>query len=142
MEPVSLTLGAIAAALVAKAADKTAERAVEGSAGVLKRFVGWLRERFSADAEQEGAAALARVEDAPDSPSRLRELAEVLDRRAHADAGFGSELKSLVDETQASGVDVGSIVQTAWGNQNVQTAGVVGSEITVNYGQPSPPPAR
>lgn len=139
MEPVSLTLGAIAAALVAKAADKTAERAVEGGAGVLRRLVAWLRERFSAD--QEGAAALAWVEGAPDSASRLRELAEVLDRRAHADSGFRAELKSLVDETEADGVDVASVVQTVWGNQNVQTAGVVGSVVTVTYGQP-PPPAR
>lgn len=139
VEPVSLTLGAIVAALVAKTADKTAERAVEGGAGVLGRLVGWLRERLSGTDEPEGATALARVEDVPDSPSRLRELADALDRRASADPAFGSELKSFVEEAQAGGVDVGSIAQTAWGDQNVQSAGVVDSHITVTYGQPPPP---
>jgi len=140
VEPVSLTLGAIASALVAKAADKAAERAVEGGEGVLARLVSWLRARFSAEAEREGATALARVEEVPDSPSRLKALAEALDRRAEADGGFRTELQTLVDQAEAGGVDVGSIAQTAWGSQNVQSAGVVDSEINVTYGQP--PPAR
>lgn len=135
-----MTLGAIAAALVAKAADKAAERAVEGGEGALARLVGWLRRRFSADEEHDGATALAHVEEVPDSPSRLTALAEVLDRRAGADDGFRSELKALVDHALAAGVDVGSIAQTAWGHQNVQSAGVVDSEINVTYSQQ--PPAR
>ena len=134
MEPVSLTLGAIAAALVAKAA----ERAVEGGEGVLVRLVGWLRQRFSADDQHEAQAALAHVEQVPDSPSRLQRLAEVIDRRAEADAGFRSELKALVKHAQAGGVDVGTIAQTAWGDQNVQIAGVEGSSINLTYGQPPP----
>lgn len=142
VEPVSLTLGAIAAALVAKASEKTAERAVEGGAGALGRLAGWLRRRLAADGAEEAAGALARVEDAPDSPSRVRELTAVLDERADDEPGFRSELEALVEEACAGGVDVGSIVQTAWGNQNVQSGGIVGSEITVTYGQPPLPPGR
>lgn len=138
MEPVSSTLGAIAAALVAKATETTADRAVAGGAGALAKLVTWLRQRFSAEEEQRGTRALARVEDAPDSRSRLSELAEVLDRRAETDAEFRSKLKSLVDEADRSGVDVGSIAQTVWGNQNVQAAAAVDSDITVTYGQPRP----
>ena len=142
MEPVSLTLGAIVAALVAKAMDKSAERAVEGGAGVLGRLLGWLRDRFSGDKDEAGARALARVEDAPDSPSRVRELAGVLDERTGADGEFRAALEALVAEARSAGVDVGSITQTAWGNQNVQNAGVVDSEIHVTYGQPPPSPGR
>ena len=139
VEPVSLTLGAVAAALVAKATEKTAEAAVDGGAGALSRVRSWLRERFSGPENNHGATALDRVEDAPDSPSRLRELAEVLDGRADAEPSFRSELAALVEEARSGGVDVGSILQSAWGDQNVQSAGVVDSEITVTYGQP---PAR
>ena len=74
VEPVSLTLGAIAAALVAKATEKTAEAAVDGGAGALSGIVAWLRKRFSGPEDNQGATALARIEDAPDSPSRLSRI--------------------------------------------------------------------
>jgi hypothetical protein len=142
MEPVSLTLGAVAAALVAKAEDNAAEKAVEGAAGALRRLVSWLRERFAGDKDPAGARALARVEDAPDSPSRIQELADVLEQRAETDGHFREVLKGLVAEARAAGVDVGTITQTVWGNQNVQNAGVTDSEIHVSYGQSPPPPGR
>lgn len=140
VEPVSLTLGAIAAALVAKASEKAAEEAVDSGAGALGRLVGWLRGRFNGDGTPEDGEALARLQDAPDSPSRVRELAAVLDRRA-GDHGFRTELQTVVDEAQAAGVDVGSIAQVAWGVGNVQIAGVVGSTVTTTHGQPPPSPA-
>ncbi len=139
VEPVSLTVGAIAAALVAKASDKAAERAVDDGAGALARLVGWLRARFAHDDATEASTAFAKVEDAPDSPSRVRELAAQLDRWAD-DPGFRAELQGLVDKAQAAGVDVSSIAQSAWGNQNTQIAGVVGSSITTTYGQAPAPP--
>jgi hypothetical protein len=142
MEPVSLTLGAIAALLVAKAEDKVAERAVQDGAGVLRRLVGWLRDRFTGDKDEAGARALARVEDAPDSPARIRELADVLDQRAGTDAEFRAALEALVAEARSAGVNVGSITQTAQGDQNVQSAGLVGSDIRVTYGQSPPSPGR
>ncbi len=135
MDPVSL--GVIVAALVAKASDKAAERAVDEGAGALARLVGWLRKRFADDGAVEASAALAKVEEVPDSASLVRGLAAVVDRRAE-DPGFRSELQGLVEQAQAAGVDVGSIVQTAWGDQNVQNAGVTGSTINVSYGQPPP----
>lgn len=142
VEPVSLTLGAITAALMAKAADTAAERMVDSGAGALGRALGRLRKRLGADESQDGVRALARVENAPDSPSRVQDLAQVLDRRADADADFRSELEGLVQEAQAGGVDVGSITQAVWGNQNVQVAGTVGSDVTVTYGQPPATPER
>lgn len=139
MEPVSLTLGAIAAALVAKATDKATERAVEGGEGALARLVGWLRRRFSDDDQHDDAhTALTRLEEVPDSPSRLQALAGVIDGRAEADPGFRAELEALVKQAHAAGMDVGTIVQTAWGDQNVQIGGVQGSSITVTQ----QPPAR
>lgn len=138
VEPVSLTLGAIAAALVAKVADKTAEQAVEGGAGAVSRLVGWLKDRFVEADEDGGATALARVEEVPDSPSRLSALADVVNRRAKADREFRLHLMSLVEDAHRSGVDVGSLTQTAFGDQNVQASGVVSSEINVTYGQPPP----
>lgn len=134
VEPVSLTLGMVVASLVAKAMDRTDE-AVDGGAGVLHRLVGWLREQLGGR-DDSGKSALARVEDAPDSPSRLRELAAVVDERASADGEFRTGLEALVAEARSKGVSVGPITQTAWGNQNVQNAGVTDAEITVTYGQP------
>ena len=136
MEPVSWTLGAIAAALVAKSEDQVAERAVAGAAGVLHRLAGWLRERFSRDKDEAGTRALARVADAPDSPSRIRELADVIDQRSESDPEFRASLEALVTEARSAGVQVGSITQTAWGSHNVQNAGVADSEIHVSYGPP------
>lgn len=137
MEPVSLTLGWITARLVAEALDKTVDRTVEGAAGVVGRLVGWLRERFSGDDEESGTTALARVEDAPDSPSRIRELAEELDQRAETDVEFRATLEALVAEARSStSVTFGSITGTVQGNRNVQPIGVVDSEIHVVYGEP------
>lgn len=136
VEPVSLTLGAVVAALVVKAAEKAGERAAEGGAGALGRLVDRLRQRFTGDGDAAATKALERVEDAPDSPSRLQLLTEVVDRRAAADADFRSELETLVHEARAEGVELGSITQTVWGDQNVQVAGTVGSDVNVTYGQP------
>jgi hypothetical protein len=142
MEPVSLTLGAIVAVLVAKAEDKAAESGVDAAAGVVRRLAGWLRDRFSRDKDEAGASALARVADAPDSPSRIRELADVVDRRAESDSDFRTALETLVAEARSAGAEVGPITQTSWGNQNVQSAGVTDSEIHVSYGSPTSPPDR
>jgi hypothetical protein len=142
MEPVSLTLGAIVAVLVAKAEDKAAESGVDAAAGVARRLARWLRERFSRDKDEAGARALDRVADAPDSPSRISELADVLDRRAESDSDFRAALEALVAEARSAGAAVGPITQTSWGNQNVQSAGVTDSEIHVSYGPPAFPPGR
>ena len=140
VEPVSLTLGAIVAALVAKAVDRAEDRAVEGGEGVLRRMVRLLRDRFSSHGDESASTALARVEEVPDSPTRVRELAVAVDRAAEADPVLRRALESLVSEARSAGVDVESISQVAWGSQNVQAAGLVDSPVNVTYG--SPPPAR
>jgi hypothetical protein len=140
VEPVSLTVGALVAALVTKAAQTAGEQAVEGGAGALGRLVSRLREHFRATHDDTGGAALARVEDAPDSPSRALELATVLDQHAARDSAFEAELQSLVREAQSAGVDIEAVTQTVWGNQNVQVAGLVDSDVNVSYN--SPPPSQ
>jgi hypothetical protein len=141
-DPVSLTLGGVVAGLVAKAVDSAGDRVVAGAAGVLGRLVDRVRARFRERDDASGMQALERVVDAPDSPSRLTALAAAVDGQA-VDDGFRAELEVLIAETQRSGVDVASVVQTAWGNQNVQIGGVTGSEIQVTYGSPQvPPPDR
>ena len=140
MEPVSLTVGAVVAALLTKAAEKGGENLADAAKASLARLLCWLRERFSREGDTGGSTALVNVEEVPDSPSRVAALAAAIDRRAAADPGFRSELEKLVQDAKKDGVPVESITQSAWGNQNVQTAHVEGSTITVSYGQ-TPPPA-
>jgi hypothetical protein len=141
VEPVSLTVGAIVAALVVKAAEKGGEQLAEGAGSVLGRVVGWLRARFSKSGDEEGSAALAGVEEVPDSPSRAGALAKALDSRAAADPEFKAELEKLIEEAKGAGVEVKSISQSAIGDQNAQVADVQGSTVTVSYGTPPPPAA-
>src|SRR6478609_6582576 len=124
VEPVSLTVGALVAALLTKAAEKSGENLADAAKSAVSRLVGWLRDRFTRTGDEEGAQALAWAEGAPDSPSRMRTLAEVVDRRAETDPEFNSQLQQLVDEAkQQQGLQVGSIAQSAVGDQNVQAAG-------------------
>jgi len=68
-------------------------------------------------------------------------LADLVDRRAEADPEFKSQLQQLVDDAkQQHGLQVGSIAQSAVGNQNVQAAGNQYTSVTVSYG--SAPPAQ
>ena len=136
VEPVSLTVGAVVAALVTKAAEKGGENLADAAKTAVSRLVGWLRDRFTQTGDEEGSQALAWAEGAPDSPSRMRDLASAVDRRAAADPGFRSQVQHLVDDAQQQGLRVGSIAQSASGNQNVQTAGNQDTSVTVSYGTP------
>jgi hypothetical protein len=143
VEPVSLTVGALVAALLTKAAEKGGENLADAAKAAVGRLVGWLRDRFTQTGDEEGSQALAWAEGAPDSPSRLRALAEVVDRRAVADPEFKSQVQRLVDDAkQQQGLQVGSIAQSASGNQNVQTAGNQDTSVSVSYGTPPPPTQR
>jgi hypothetical protein len=143
VEPVSLTVGAVVAALLTKAAEKGGENLADAAKAAVGRLVGWLRDRFTQTGDEKGSQALAWAEGAPDSPSRLRDLAEVVDRRATADPEFKSQLQQLVDDAkQQQGLQVGSIALSASGNQNVQTAGNQDTSVTVSYGNPPPPAQR
>jgi hypothetical protein len=143
VEPVSLTVGALVAALLTKAAEKGGENLAVAAKAAVGRLVEWLRDRFTQTGDEEGSQALAWAEGAPDSPSRARALAEVVDRRAAADPEFRSQVQELVDHAkQQQGLQVGSITQSAVGDQNVQAAGNQDTSVTVSYGTPPPPPAR
>ncbi|MGO9749918.1 MAG: hypothetical protein ACLP8S_06415 [Solirubrobacteraceae bacterium] len=68
-----------------------------------------MRERFSRAGDAPASTALARVEDAPDSPSRLRDLAAVIDALAQRDSAFRSELQELLADARKAGVAVGTV---------------------------------
>lgn len=131
MEPVSLTLGAIAAALVVKAAEAAGEEAAQGAAGAVRRVAAWARARFSEDEDEAGAAILRRLEEAPDSPSRVRAFAEHVDERARRDEALRQEIEAMIAEARQEGVDVRGLAQVAFGDQNVQIADVTGSSISI-----------
>jgi hypothetical protein len=139
MDPVTLTLGGVAAALIAKAVDKTSDKTAEAGWAVIGRMVGRIRRHFRERGDDADRAALARVEDPPASAKHLEALAAAIDRHAGSDSELQAELQGLVKEAGKAGVDVGSIVQSAWGDHNVQITGVSDSTISINT---SPPPIR
>ncbi len=137
MDPVSVSVGALAAALLAKAAERAGEQAVDAGAEALARFAAWLRRRLSGRPEEK---ALEQVEEVPDSPKRVQALGEALDRHAAQDSGFAQELQAQIEQTRSAGVDVRSIAQNIVGDRNVQVADVQGT-VHVSYGDPPVPPA-
>jgi hypothetical protein len=134
VDPVSLTVGAVVAALAKRAAD----RAADGTESALRRGLAALRRRFAAAGDDAVVGALDLVEQAPDSPRSLEALARVLDNRAR-DAAVRGELERLIATVAQDGEDVGVIAQQAWGDQNVQIGRAVDSSISVSYGSPAPP---
>jgi hypothetical protein len=136
MDPGSmLTLGGVAAALIAKAVDETGDKTADAGWAAVGRLAGKIRRHFQKHGDDADRAVLARVEDPPASAKHLEALASAIDRHAASDPKLGAELQGFVDEAGKGGVDVGSVVQSAWGDYNVQIAGVTGSTIT-NTGPP------
>lgn len=113
----SLTPGHIAAALVATNADNRRHRIISDDTKTLDNLVAWLRRLLSADDPPTGIAALAGVEETPDSLIRLHELAQVFNQRARCDSGFRGDLEALISQARIGGIDISSITQTVWGNQ-------------------------
>lgn len=111
-----MTLGAVLAAVIAKAQDRVAEGAVAGAEGVVGRAVGWLRASFRTDGR--AGSALDLVERAPDSASAVERLAAVLDARARDDADFAEQLASFVQEAQRDPV-AGRFVTQVTGDAQV-----------------------
>ena len=128
MDPLAIA----AASLVAKAAlEGAAKKAGEGGWSALSKVGGWLRDRFSHDGDDDGLAALDKVEGVPDSPSRVQVLARHLDARIGDDAGFQSELGVTVDQVGAVGGEVGAFVVHVRDNARVGKivqVGVVNTE--------------
>lgn len=132
MDPVSLTVGGVVAALVLKAADKTGEQLAGSGLAAVGRLVERVRHRFQERGDAAAEAALARVQDPPVAEAHLTALAAAVDRHGNEDAAFAAELRRLVQESQSAGVDVQQVSQVAWGSDNVQIANVIGSTIDVN----------
>jgi hypothetical protein len=135
VEPLSVSLGAVVAALIVKAAEKAGEAALEGGAGVLGRLVAAVRQRFSSAGDAQATAALERVEDLPVGPKQRDALAGVIDAYAAEDGGWAEQLQALVGEADRGGVDVAGVVQQVYGDHNVTIADVKGSTISI-HGRP------
>lgn len=133
VEPVSLTVGAVVAALLTKVADKSGENLADGAKVAVARLGSWLRERFSRSGDSRAVAALDTAERITDSASVRGELAAVIDEHA-TDAAFRDTLIRLLAEAEQNGAQVSSVTQTAWGSQNVQIADVRGATITTSIG--------
>lgn len=136
MEPVSLSVGAVVAAIVLKGAEKAGEQVAESGLAAVGRLVEQVRRRFRERDDAAAEAALARVQDPPVGRSQLTALAAAVDRHAGEDAEFAEELRRLVREGESAGVDVRRVAQVAWGSQNVQLQDVPGSKVTITFGKP------
>ena len=132
MDPV--TLGAVVAALVAKAVATIGEKSGEAGVAALGKLLGRVRSRLRNQGDDAERAALARVEDPPAGPRQLEALAAAINRHAADDPAFRTELTRLVDEARAGGMDVQSITQTALGNQNIQLGSVTDSSVNITLG--------
>lgn len=131
---IEVALGGIAAALVAKALDRAGEKAVDQGEGALQRLVKLVRGQLPETDAGNFSDALKRVEDTPDSPSRVEALANQLNDHAKSNPAFRRELAALVDEASESGLDVGDIVQATYRGQSPQFGLVSNSAVKVTYG--------
>lgn len=138
MDP--LTLGVVAAALVVKASEKAGEKIVDAGAAALIQLMQWLRQQLSSDDGVTGAAELAKVEEVPDSPTWVRALAEAIDGRAAEDQKFKIELKTLIEQVRAAGVQVSPVSQIVIGDQNIQVAQAENVSVSVSRNTASMPP--
>ncbi|WP_461189930.1 hypothetical protein [Arthrobacter sp. Z4-13] len=139
MDP--LLLGTMAASLAAanffakfaeKAGDEAGDRAFGAATGAMGKVVDWLKDRFAADKDPQGAAALVKVGEGYDSAKLQKALAEVIIRKAQDDPSFRAELEGLVEQARESGANASAVAQSAVGNDNVQTANIHGSTITIS----------
>lgn len=103
MDAEEISAGMLAAQVVGSALSSAAS-------STASALVGWVRERFH------GSRELERVEDAPDSPSRVRELGELIETEAAKDSQARGELQQLLESLKDAEP---TVVQQAIGNQNV-----------------------
>jgi hypothetical protein len=117
MDPISLGM-ALAALIASKALDRAGDEAVDAGASGVGRLVAAVRARLGRSADAGVQQALARVDDAPDSPARERELAAALGGLLERDPdGVYEELRELWERAERDGVQLtGPISQTASGS--------------------------
>lgn len=131
MDPV--TLGIAAAGLIAKFFEGAVSNAGEEAGTGL---VAWIKNRFKGN--EPGEQALARVEDAPDSASRVKVLEGVIVDQAQADPDFLAQLAKFVEKAQPASAQG---TATTYGDQSPGLGQVSGGSVNVNYGATPPPPA-
>ncbi len=136
VEPVSV--GVVVAALIAKALNRAEDGVIDSAAKAARKGLEALRRRFSDDpgAEQ----ALQRLAEEPGNVLREQSLAALLEERAAESAELRSELQEIAGQIEGAGVRIGDIEQVAEGDGNVQNAGNVNSQVTINQG--TSPPSR
>ena len=137
VEPVSLTLGGLAALLIAKATDAAADGAVRGTGDALRRGVGRLRDRLDEDDNPTTSRAVSEAEKSPSEPA-LRRLATLLDERCERDPVFRQELERIVEAARADGLVLPAASQVASGDHNVQIQRADEAEIHISYGADPP----
>jgi len=127
VEPV--TLGVAAAALVAKVAEKaiekTADGAVDAVPGAVGKVVAWVRHRFA------GRAELARVEDAPDSPSREAALGQIIDAEIVDDER--TELARLLEDAKRAAPSAFFHIGSMSATEGSNAIGQNNAPITMTY---------
>ncbi len=115
LDPVSL--GAITTGLIVKAVDRSEDDALDAGPGALRRLLGFLAKPLLPRRGRAGEHGTGPRAGPPDSPSRRRELAAVIDALAQDDEEFRSELDRLIGEARQAAVEVGMVTQTAIGDQ-------------------------
>jgi hypothetical protein len=133
VEPISV--GVVVAALIAKALDKAEEGVIEGAGKAASRALETLKRRFSGDpgAEQ----ALQRLAEEPGNQLRERSLAALLEERAAESVELREELARIAKQIERTGVSIGNVEQVAEGDENLQNAGIVNSQINLGIRPPS-----
>jgi len=132
VEPVSISLGILAASFVAKAVEEAGSQAAEAGVRALAKVRDVVLARFRRTSDDQALTALDQLTEVPDSPTRLRALADAIERHAGVSPEFATELQSLIDSLDAAkGGD--RVIQQAWGNA-IQVAQVHGSTVNINRG--------
>jgi hypothetical protein len=130
MDPV--TLGIAAAGLVAKFFEGAVSDAGKEAAAGL---VGWIKGSFKG--HQAGEQALTRVEDAPDSTSRVKALEGVIADQAQADSAFLAQLAKLVEKAQPAAAQG---TATTYGAKSPAFGQIAGGNVNLNYDTTTAPP--
>lgn len=131
MDPVTLAIAA--AGLIAKFYEGAVSKAGEEAAAGL---TAWIRDRFKG--HEVGEQALARVEDAPDSSSRVKALEGVIVDQAQADPDFLARLAKLLEKTQPAAAQGQA---TTSGDQSPAFGQVSGGNVNLTYGTTPPAPS-
>ncbi|MGN7251898.1 hypothetical protein [Arthrobacter sp. SAFR-014] len=128
-----MTLAVAAAGLIAKFYEGAVSKAGEDAAAGL---TAWIKGRFKG--HEVGEQALARVEDAPDSSSRVKALEGVIVDQAQADPDFLDQLAKLLEKSQPAAAQGQAATS---GDQSPAFGQVSGGNLSLSYGTASPPHA-